>query len=280
MLYTGNLNRSLIVVVGSCCWWSAPSVLAQEADGRTEAAATTDAAGAGETIDSSKPTNFYSLLENNFEASWRKERGNLYGYRANLTMALSEANLVLVEVPVLYNTESKEFLPGDLRGRYFFLPYKNYDNFFGAFGPSIDVFAPTGDYTTGHGNARWIVSPGLTAGLMIADWIQAFPIISYQYSSEFVDDRVTEAELPRELRDELHGITAQVVVPIVASEALFFQVTPIVAWGDLSDSGSVAYSQELLGVYSLTPTLQVSAFYRGDFKVKTHTTRLGLTVFL
>ena len=136
-----------------------------------------------EELDISKPTNFYTFLDNNFEITNTPDF-NLIGYRANFTFSISEKNLLLAELPLLYNSATEKFGIGDLRLRYFWLPYKNYENIFGAFGPSVDIFAPTGNVENGLGSDRWIISPGFTAGLMVAEWIQFFPVLSYQYLSE------------------------------------------------------------------------------------------------
>ena len=93
-------------------------------------------------IDASKPTNFYPLLDNSLEYNKRESGGNLFGYRAQLIYPPSEAHLFLFEAPLLYNTMTEKFGLGDLRARYFFLPYKNYDKLFGAFGPSSMFLCP------------------------------------------------------------------------------------------------------------------------------------------
>jgi hypothetical protein len=66
---------------------------------------------------------------------------------------------------------------------------------------------------------------------------------------------------------------------VVFSDAFFMQITPIWSLADVDDSGTSRYIQEVLAQYALTPTLQLSAFYRGVFEDKDHTIRLGLTVF-
>ena len=109
-------------------------------------------------VDASKPTNFYPLLGNNLEYNARDAGGNLMGYRAELIYPPSQAHLFLFELPLLYNDTTEKFGVGDLRARYFWLPYKNYDNFFGAFGPSIDIFVPTGSFEDGLGSSSWSVS--------------------------------------------------------------------------------------------------------------------------
>ena len=75
-----------------------------------------------ESIDASKPTNFYSLLDNTIENTSSPGQ-NVFGYRGKLMLAPSEKHLVLAEVPLLYNDRTEKFGLGDIRGRYFYLPY-------------------------------------------------------------------------------------------------------------------------------------------------------------
>ena len=225
-------------------------------------------------IDTSKPTNFYSFLDNTFEYSSQPTQ-NIMGYRGKITFAPSEAHLLLGDVPILYNDRTSKFGIGDIRARYFWLPYKNYDKFLGAFGPSLDVFFPTGSLENGLGSDRFLVSPGITIGLMAAEWIQFFPILSYQYGSDPVSDFGKEMGL-----SATHGITFQVITPIVFSNKLFFQVTPIFQLNNINDERADRYVQELFAAYSLKEKLQLTAFYSGNFKDEIHTVSVGLTIFL
>ena len=225
-------------------------------------------------IDASKPTNFYSMLDNTIEYTSRP-RSNLMGYRGKLLYAPSEAHLILAEVPLLYNDKSNQFGVGDLRARYFWLPYKNYDKFFGAAGPSVDVFVPTGSFNYGIGSGRWLISPGLTIGLMAAEKIQFFPILSYQYASKPVYDN----PIPSDNR-EIHGITFQIITPIVFSDEFFIQLTPIFKFNDLNDIRQDRYTQEIFAAYAITDKMQITAFYNGNFKDNIHQLSAGLTIFL
>ncbi len=245
-----------ILVIGVCLFL-VYSVSAQEEGG----------------IDASKPTNFYSFLDNTLENTSSPGQ-NLMGYRGKITYVPSEAHLILGEVPLLYNDRTDKFGVGNIRARYFFLPYKNYDKFFGAFGPSVDIFAPTGKFEDGLGNGRWLVSPGLTVGLMAADWIQFFPILSYQYASKPVYSNPTEAE-----NVATHGLTFQVITPIVFSEKFFIQVTPIIQFNNIDDERTDRYVQELFAAYALQPKLQVTAFYNGNFEDDIHQVSAGLTFY-
>lgn len=229
---------------------------------------------AAQQVDASKPTNFYPTLDNSLEYNKRDAGGNLAGYRAQVVYPPSEKHLFLFEAPLLYNSESEKFGLGDLRARYFFLPYKNYDKFLGAFGPSIDIFAPTGSYENGLGSSSWSFSPGVTVGLMFADWIQAFPIVSYVYASKPTTDLIPENQ-----KRATHGLSVQVIIPVVFTQKFFAQVTPIYSLSDFTDAKLDRYIQEVLLAYSVTPTMQTTAFWRGNFKDKDHTFRAGLTIF-
>ena len=234
-----------------------------------------DSAKQDQEIDASKPTNFYTQLINNFEYNSRKVGGNIFGYRAEFIIAPSEEHLILGELPLLYNDASEKFGLGDIRGRYFWLPYKNYDKFLGAFGPSIDVFLPTGSFKDGLGSSSVVISPGVTAGLMIADWIQAFPIFSYQFTT-----KPTAEQIPVDMRQAQQGLTFQIITPIVFSEKFFVQVTPIYTASNITNEGQDRYIQEVFAQYALKKKLQMSLFYRGVFQDEDHTVRLGLVVFL
>lgn len=231
--------------------------------------------GQSDSIDASKPTNFYTQLYNHLEIESRKNGDNVLGYRAELMLAPSEAHLILAELPVLYHSGTEKFGIGDFRARYFYLPYKNYDKFVGAFGPSVDVFAPTGNFENGLGSSSWLVQPGITVGLMASEAIQLFPILSYQFTSKPGTNTI-----PDFAKKEQHGISFQIITPIVFSEKFFMQVTPIYTASNISEQRQDRYIQELIAQYALKSNLQLSAFYRGVFKDDNHTARLALVVFL
>lgn len=225
-------------------------------------------------IDASKPTNFYTFLDNTLELT-NSENQNVFGYRGNLTYAPSSEHLVLAELPLLYNDRTKKFGLGDIRARYFWLAYKDYSQFVGAFGPSVDLFLPTGSFEDGLGSSSFVVSPGITVGLMAADWIQFFPILSYQYVSKPTTDLI-----PESLKKSRSGMTFQVLIPVVFSPKFFMQFTPVFSKNDFDDSSADRFAQEINAAYSLTSKMQLSGYFKGVFKDKIYTYRLGLTIFL
>ena len=225
-------------------------------------------------IDASKPTNFYTFLDNTLELT-NSTNQNVFGYRGNLTYAPSSEHLILGELPLLYNNRTKKFGLGDIRARYFWLPYKDYSKFIGSFGPSVDLFIPTGSFEDGLGTSSWVVSPGIMVGLMAADWIQFFPILSYQYVSKPTTDLI-----PDDQKKTRNGLTFQVIIPVVFSPVFFMQFTPILSKNDFDDGKADRFAQEISATYSLQAKLQLTGFFRGNFQDEVYSYRLGLTVFL
>lgn len=224
-------------------------------------------------IDASKPTNFYSYLNNSLEFISREKNGNLVGYRAGITYSPSERHLILGEVPLQYNIQRGKFGLGDIRARYFYLPYKDYEKFIGAFGPSIDIIAPTGTSSNGIGTGRWIIAPGLATALMFADWVQVFPVLSYQYMSKPVSGDSTV------VKDPINGITLQFISVFALSQKAFVAVTPTFNEHFLAGTSSFSYIQELSFGYMVAPKGQISAYLKGDFKDNLYQMSVGYTVF-
>jgi len=225
-------------------------------------------------VDASKPTNFYPTLTNNVEYNSKDSGSDVWGYRGEFVYPPSERWLFQAEVPLLYNTGTEKFGLSDVRVRAFWLPYKNYDNFFGAFGPSVDVFMPTGSFEDGLGTSSWSVSIGATGALMLADWIQTFPIVSYLYTGKPATDLIPESQ-----KADRNGLTIQSITPVVFSDKLFAQVTPVWSLSDFEDEKTSRYIQELLVQYAIKSNLQASVFWRGVFKDKDHTFRAGLSIY-
>src|SRR5689334_6934808 len=95
------------------------------------------------TIDPSKPTNQYTRLSNNIEYTFSKAGRKIFGYRANFIWASRRQHHSLYsELPLLYSTSSKRFGLSDMRFRYYWVPYKDYDRKPGAFGFAVDSYVP------------------------------------------------------------------------------------------------------------------------------------------
>jgi len=137
---------------------------------------------AKEDIDPSKPTNLYTQI--NVQAELNSYKGySTYGTRLNFQYALNANNLILAEVPFLYNSETKKFGLSDTRVRYFNVQRINNKTLF-AIAPFADIYMPTGKSAHGLGGGTWSLSAGLIAGLGFSKNVSMFPGVSYVYLTE------------------------------------------------------------------------------------------------
>jgi len=144
-------------------------------------------------IDPSKPTNLYTNIDSNFELQDHPGDGDLYGLNIIAAVAFNDFNRLDIELPIhrtaFIESDNKTGL-GDIRLRYFWVGYKKDEARFHAAGVSIDTFFPTGDPDTGHGAGSMLIAPGFTFGFRVAEWLDLFPVFSYQHSfSEGIGSR-------------------------------------------------------------------------------------------
>jgi len=230
-----------------------------------------------EAKDNSKPTNVYSQIDNFLEFKTTPDF-NTIGYNPRITYAPHENHSFVLDVPLLYNTKSEKFGLSDIRLRYFGVFYRNYEKFFGAFGASMDITAPTGKYEDGLGSSSWRISPGITTGFILnqSQTISVFPVLSYVYTTEPTSDQVPEA-----LKETDHGASIQFISSFVLSDDVFLLITPIYDVKDLEDEKEDEILLEIEPVIDIMQDkFQVGAFYRGAFNSNTHTFSIYFTVFL
>ena len=227
--------------------------------------------------DNSKPTNVYSQIDN-FLGFTRHNDYNTFGYNPKLTYTPNDANALSLEVPFLYTTKTDNFGLGDMRFRYFLVPYRDYTKFLGSFGASLDVIIPTGKFEDGLGSSSWRFSPGLMFGLILnqSQTISAFPVISYIYTTKPVSELI-----PEDLREVDHGINFQVITSFVLRSDAFLLITPIYDLKDLKDEREDEFSVEIESVFDIMrDKYQIGGFYRGAFLSNVHTFRVFFTVFI
>lgn len=227
-----------------------------------------------EEIDPSKPTNFYTQIFSNFEYSSRKDH-NLYGYRGNAQLATSSGkHLLLVEVPLLYNDATEKFGVSDIRFRYFGIAYKDYSKFFGVVAPSLDLFIPSGKIENGLGTDRWRVSPGVAVGLMIAPWIQAFPVVSYQFQSK------TATDVPGVENKVEHGFTIQSITPIKLGKNTTLEVNPWLMINNVDQPEKDDFIMINRFYTVVKSKYQIGAFNQYHFNAKINTFRVFFVFFI
>ncbi len=227
--------------------------------------------------DNSKPTNVYSQIDNYFEYKDAKDY-NTIGYNGKLSYAANEDNLLMVEIPIKYNSQTEKFGLSDTRLRYFYIPYRDYTKVLGAFGTSLDIYMPTGNYEHGLGSSSWRFAPGITCGIMAnkKGTISFFPLLGYLYTT-----KPTSNLVPESLREEDHGFTFQVQSSIVLSDDIFMFITPIYDVKDILDEREDEFTLEVEPVFDIyKDKFQCGLFYRGEFESNTHALSLYFTVFL
>lgn len=229
-----------------------------------------------EEIDPAKPTNFYTQVNVAAEYSFGKA-DELIGTRINGQYSFNSNNLVLFEVPFLYNLDRDAAGLGDIRLRYFGIIKKDYSKTFpkiAAIAPTVDVVLPTGSFEKGIGSSSLVISPGLVWGWFFSEKTQVFPIISYQHISKPGSNLV-----PEEFRYDKHGMTFQAIANYSFSKKTFLQVTPIYAINDLSRGGD-SFTTEFKMSYMPTVTSKVQIFLRQEFTRSQTTINAGYTLYL
>jgi hypothetical protein len=229
-----------------------------------------------EEIDPAKPTNFYTQVNVAAEYSFGKA-DELLGTRVSGQYTFNPNNLVLFELPLLYNLDRKAGGFGDIRLRYFGILKKDYSKSFpkiATIAPTMDLVLPTGSYENGLGNSSLVVSPGLVWGWFFSEKTQVFPIISYQHISKPGSNLV-----PEQFKYDRHGITFQAIANYSFSKKSFMQVTPIYAINDLSRGGD-GFTTEFKISHLPTATSKLQVFVRQEFTRRQTTINAGYTLFL
>ncbi|HEY2720393.1 MAG TPA: hypothetical protein VGI82_01625 [Chitinophagaceae bacterium] len=225
-------------------------------------------------IDPSKPTNLYNRLSNNLEYNFLGGSKRTYGYRANLVLASADQHHALhIEIPLLYATSSNKFGLGDLRVRYYWIPYKKYSKMPGAFGFIIDSYVPTGNFSDGLGRGRWIVAPGITSAFVFGKF-STFPVIAYLYSGKIMSSKISASA-----RKALNGYIIQSTF-VYKFKKSYIDCTPIFMKNSYSNGGRNDFVVESNFLYMLKPNkIQIGCFERRYFLGSSTTLRGALRIY-
>jgi hypothetical protein len=225
-------------------------------------------------FDPSKPTNLYDRLSNNLEYNFLRNGSRTYGYRANLVLAShDQRNSVSLEIPLLYSTFSQKFGLSDIRLRYYWIPYKNYSKKPGAFGFLVDSYMPTGSFKNGLGRGRWIFATGLSTAFVFGRF-STFPIISYLYSSEIKDSKISSLGA-----GALNGYMIQSIC-VYKFRKSYLDCTPIFMKNSYSNAGHDDFVVEGNYLYMIKPNrMQVGCFARRYFHGNSTTLRAALRLY-
>lgn len=216
-------------------------------------------------VDASKPTNLYTQVNTVLEYQSHKFGKDVYGTRINVQKAFNPDNLLLVELPFLYNSGTEKFGLSDMRVRYFYAAKRNLSKTFIAMVPFVDISIPTGKFDNGLGTSRWSFTGGLVMGMVLTKKIALFPGVGYAHITE-----------PNAYEGESNnGVNIQTNVSIKFNENFFVFVNPILTIFDKSN-----WSGEFNFNYMAKPNkLKLNLGYYPLFTQDIHTIRTGATFY-
>jgi hypothetical protein len=223
----------------------------------------TNAQESKQEIDPSKPTNLYTQFNVLAEVN-SGDKINTYGTRLNFQYAFNPDNLLLVEVPLLYNDVTEKFGLSDTRVRYFRAVKRNITKRLIAIAPYADVSIPTGSAKNGLGSDRWSLAAGVVAGYIVSPKISMFPGVG-----------LVHLTAPNGGNSQT-GLTFQTNMSVSFSKKSFLFVNPIVSFLDKTN-----WQAEFNYNYIITPNkLKVNAGWYPSFTNDVDTFRVGATFFL
>ncbi|NQZ45858.1 MAG: hypothetical protein HRT65_16255 [Flavobacteriaceae bacterium] len=211
-------------------------------------------------IDPSKPTNLYTQI-NALGEFTSSDNFNTYGTRFNFQYAFDPDNLVLAEVPLLYNDLSNSFGLSDIRVRYFNAIKRNLSESIIALVPFADITVPTGSVENGLGADTWSLAGGVILGVLLSEKVSLFPGINYVYLTA-----------PNE-----SGVGLQTNMSLRFNQNSFVFVNPIVTFFDFD----TIFQAEFVYNHIIVPNkFKVVAGWLPNFTTEANTFRIGATFFL
>lgn len=222
-------------------------------------------------IDPSNAGNLYTQINTSFEFKNMKGDHSIYGLRINGQYAFNANNLVLFEVPFLYNDQTRKFGISDFRVRYYSAVMRNMTKTLTFLIPFADISLPTGSFTRGLGTGRWSFGAGLIMGVKINQRFSLYPGVSYIYVTK---DRV---ELP--IDDHSNGFSIQTNASLKLTKRIYAFINPIFTYSYTLGSWHANWRGELNLNYMIKPTFKVNVGWSPDFTNETHQVRAGTTFF-
>lgn len=216
-------------------------------------------------VDASKPTNLYTQVNTVFEYQSRKSGKDVYGTRINVQYTFNPDNLLLVEVPLLYNSRTEKFGLSDVRIRYFCVAKRNLTKTIIAIAPFADISVPTGKFEDGLGSSSWSLSAGVVMGIVLTQKIALFPGVGYAHITE-PKDYIGSAK---------NGVNIQTNMSVKFNDRAFVFINPIVnIFEKMNWSGEFNFN------YMAKPNrLLLNIGYFPLFTQDIHTIRTGATFY-
>jgi hypothetical protein len=234
-----------------------------------------EAAPSKKEIDPTKPTNLYTQVNGNLEYQSGKNQ-NLYGVRANVQYAFNPDNLLLVELPFLYNDRTSKFGLTDMRLRYFTAVKRNISKSFIAIAPFADVSLPTGSYSNGLGTSTWSLAGGVVFGFIISPQLAIFPGASYVHITKPSTDLIPEAN-----KFESNGLGFQFNASYKFDKNTFIFINPTPTFLNTNGTWKSYWSGELNLNRIITPNkFKVNLGWSPNFTTEVQIFKIGATLYI
>lgn len=228
-------------------------------------------------VDASNPTNLYTQINTQLEYTSNEDGVNLYGFRGNIQYTFNPNNLVLAELPVLYNDAMSSFGLSDVRVRYFSVVHRVMTpEKFSVIAPFVDVTLPTGSFEDGLGRSSFVLSAGAVYGFAISKKVLLFPGLSVVHITKPTTDL-----LPESLKFSSTGMVAQANASISFNDRWFLFVNPTVTVLNTEGNWSDIWSGDFNLNHMIVPNkLKANVGYFPNFTNEINTVRIGATFFL
>lgn len=227
------------------------------------------------TIDPSKPTNLYTQVNGSLEYQSGKTQ-NLFGVRANVQYAFNADNLLLAELPFLYNDRTSKFGVGDMRVRYFTAVKRNISKSFIAIAPFADISLPTGSYKNGLGTSSWSLAGGVVLGFVVSKQLSLFPGISYVHITKPATSLIPEA-----LKFTSNGIGLQFNGSYRFDKQTYMFINPTPSFLNTNGNWKTYWSGDLsLNKIFIPNKFKMNIGWSPNFTAKVYAYKLGATVYL
>lgn len=228
-------------------------------------------------VDASNPTNLYTQINTAFEYTSLKDGTNLYGMRANVQYSFDANNLVLAEIPLLYNDAANSFGLSDVRVRYFTIVKRVMTaEKFQVIAPFIDITLPTGSFENGLGSSSFVLSAGSVYGFAASKKIKLFPGLSVVHVTKPSTDLIPDA-----LKFSSTGFLAQANMSISFNKSWFLLVNPVVTMLNTNGSWNETWSGDFNLNHMFIPNkILANIGYSPNFTNESNTVKIGATFFL
>lgn len=250
--------------IASAMLFAAIAIYAQEGDTKEK-----------QEVDASKPTNLYTQINTNLEGSF-SDAQNLYGLRVNVSYAINPDNLILAEVPFMYNNRTEKFGISDARLRYFAVIKRNITNRFIALAPFTDITIPTGSFENGLGTSSWSIAVGSVFGIVATKKLALFPGVSYVYTTKPGTDLI-----PDDSKFAGNGIGLQFNASFSFTKRTFIFINPTPLFINKNSDWDAVWLGELNLNHIFIPNkLKGNIYWGPNFTNEIHVIRIGTTFYL